>query len=46
MEGATYCKFHWYVTRDEAKAKEKRQLEMDGQGARLLKIQEKQTGKQ
>ena len=46
MEGATHCKFHWYVTRDEAKAKEKRQLEMDSQGARLLKIQEKQTGKQ
>ena len=44
MEGATHCKFHWYVTRDEAKAKEKRQLEMDGHGVRLLKIQEKQSG--
>jgi len=46
MEGATYSKFHWYVTRDEAKEKEKRQLGMDGQGDRVLKIQEKHTGKQ
>ena len=44
MEGATYCKFHWYVTRDEAKATERRQLEKDGQDARLAKIQEKQAG--
>jgi hypothetical protein len=44
MEGASHCKFHWYVKRDEETAKQKRQLEMDGQDARLAKIQEKQTG--